>query len=76
MDSGPKTEEERARWRAEYRARWDAVEAQKARELAEMTDERAAQIIMSLGAAERWREREDWSGLIEQQAIFMRAYKK
>lgn len=55
---------------AEYNARWEAVETFKARELAAMTDERARQIIKSLGAAEGWRERPDWSGLVEQQAIF------
>jgi hypothetical protein len=56
--------------RAEYLARWEAVEIFKAHELAAMTDERARQIIRSLGAPEGWRERPDWSGLVEQQAIF------
>ena len=55
---------------AEYRARWEAVEIFKAHELAAMTEERARQIIQSLGAVEGWRERPDWSGLVEQQAIF------
>ncbi len=59
--------------RAEYRTRWEAVEAAHAQELAAMTDERAAQIIQSLGAIEGWRERPDWSGLVEQQAIFLKA---
>ena len=36
------------RARAEYHARWEAVEAVKAQELAAMTDERAWQIIQSL----------------------------
>jgi hypothetical protein len=58
------------RWRAEYYARWEAVETAKARELAAMTEERARQIIQSLGAVEPWRERSDWSGLVEQQALF------
>jgi hypothetical protein len=56
--------------RAEYHARWEAVEAFKAQELAGMTDEQARQIIQRLGAGEGWRERPDWSGLVEQQAIF------
>ena len=56
--------------RAEYHARWEAVEIFKAHELAAMTEERACQIIQSLGAVEGWRERPDWSGLVEQQAIF------
>ena len=57
---------------AEYLARWEAVETFRARELAAMTEERARQIIQSLGAVEAWRERPDWSGLVEQQAIFQR----
>jgi hypothetical protein len=48
----------------------EAVEAFKAQELAAMTEERAWQIIQRLGAPEGWRERRDWSGLVEQQAIF------
>ena len=60
-------------WRREYHSRWQAVEAFKAQELAGMTDERAQQIIQSLGAVEGWRERPDWSGLVEQQAIFQKA---
>ena len=60
----------KAKLRAEYHARWEAVETFKAHELAAMTEERARQIIQSLGAVEGWRERPDWSGLVEQQAIF------
>ena len=61
--------------RAEYYARWEAVEAVKAQELAAMTEERARQIIQMLGAVEGWRERSDWSGLVEQQAIFLKGRK-
>jgi hypothetical protein len=57
--------------RAEYHARWEAVETFKAQELAAMTEERAWEIIQRLGAVEGWRERPDWSGLVEQQAIFL-----
>lgn len=57
---------------AEYRARWEAVETARAQELAAMTEERARQIIQSLGAVDAWREHSDWSGLVEQQAIFQR----
>ena len=57
-------------WRAQYFATSEALEIVRAHELAAMTDERAAQIIQSLGAVEGWRERPDWSGLVEQQAIF------
>ena len=55
---------------AEYRARWEAVEIVRARELAAMTEARAREIIGWLGAVEGWRARPDWSGLVEQQAIF------
>lgn len=58
------------KFQAEYHARWEAVETFKAQELAAMTEERAREIIQSLGAVEGWRERPDWSGLVEQQAIF------
>ena len=61
--------------RAEYFARWEAVETVKAQELAAMTEERARQIIQMLGAVEGWRERPDWSGLVEQQAIFHKGRK-
>ena len=61
--------------RAQYYARWEAVEAVKAQELAAMTEERARQIIQMLGAVEGWRERSDWSGLVEQQAIFLKGRK-
>jgi len=61
--------------RAEYHARWEAVETFKAQELAAMTEERARQIIQMLGAVEGWRERPDWSGLVEQQAIFQKGRK-
>ena len=59
--------------RAAYWARWEAVANAKAQELAAMTEERARQIIEGLGAVEGWRERADWSGLVEQQAIFHKA---
>ena len=58
--------------RAEYHSRWEAVERARARELAGMTDEPAQQIIQSLEAAQPWRADPEWSGLVEQQAIFRR----
>jgi hypothetical protein len=69
----PKLQEKLA---AEYHARWEAVETVKAQELAALTEERARQMILSLGAVEAWRERPDWSGLVEQQAIFQRGVAK
>ncbi|HSU53366.1 MAG TPA: hypothetical protein VLT36_04845 [Candidatus Dormibacteraeota bacterium] len=68
MSSDPDELKEKAR--AEYFARWEAVEIFKAHELASMTEERARQIMANLGTPEGWRERPDWSGLVEQQAIF------
>ena len=64
---------DKKKWRAEYRARNEALERIRARELAAMTDEDALRILKSLTACETpWRDRPDWSGLIEQQAIFRR----
>ena len=68
MCSDPLGLKEKAR--AEYHARWEAVETFKAKELAAMTDEEARQIIQRVATIEGWRERPDWSGLVEQQAIF------
>ena len=57
--------------RAEYHARWEAVEAFKAQELAAMTDERAREIIRMLRPfAPPWRNPFNGLGLVEQQAIF------
>jgi hypothetical protein len=60
--------------RAKYHARWEAVEIFKAHELSSMTEERACKIIQMLGAPEGWRERPDWSGFVEQQAIFRKGH--
>ena len=59
----------------EHHARWEAVETFKAQELATMTDEKARKIIESLGAVEPWRDRPDWSGLVEQQALFRKGWR-
>jgi hypothetical protein len=56
--------------RSQYHARSEAVEAFKAHQLANLTDERARQMIQSLGTVEQWRERPDWPGLVERQATF------
>ena len=70
MSSAPlKLQEKQA---ADYHARWEAVETVKAQELAALTDERALEIILSLSAVEGWRDRPDWSGLVERQTIFQR----
>lgn len=64
------TPEEIAAWRKGYQETAEALEAFRAQEIAGLTEERAAFVIRSLGAMEHWRERPDWSGLVEQQAIF------
>ena len=57
--------------RAEYHARWEAVEAAKAQELFAMTEERAWQIIRSLRPFTGvHRDPFNGLGLVEQQAIF------
>jgi hypothetical protein len=62
--------------RAEYHARWEAVEIFKARELAAMTEERARQIIRSLRPFTAIPpDPFNGMGLVEQQAIFQRAKK-
>ena len=64
---------EKEEWRAAYAARMEALERVRAQELAGMTDERAREIMALLVAAETpWRETREWSGLVEQQAIFRR----
>jgi hypothetical protein len=62
--------------REEYYARWEAVERVKAQELAGMTEERAREIMRGLGAVDAWRAQPHWSGLVEQQAIFLRGRRK
>jgi hypothetical protein len=57
--------------RAEYFARWEAVETVKAQELAAMTEERAREIIQSLRLfAPTAPNAFNGMGLVEQQAIF------
>jgi hypothetical protein len=68
----PVTPEEKAAWREWNRERWEAVDTFRTQEHAALTDERVEQIILSLVAPEVWRERRDWSGLVDQQAIFHR----
>ena len=57
--------------RAEYHARWEAVETFKAQELAAMTDERALEIIHSLRLfAPAPPNPFNGEGLVKQQDIF------
>ena len=58
---------------AKYRARWEAVEAARAQELAGMTEARASQIIRALRPFAPVRpDPDNGMGLVEQQAIFLR----
>ncbi len=58
-------------FRAEYHARWEAVAAVHAQELAAMTEERAREIIQSLRPfAPVPPNPFNGMGLVEQQAIF------
>ena len=71
MNSDPSELKEKAR--AEYHARWEAVETFKARELAAMTDEKARQIIRMLRPFTSTPPNPfNGMGLVEQQAIFHR----
>jgi hypothetical protein len=64
-------------WRVAYRDTTEALERIRARALHAMTEEEALRIIESLRVCETpWRERPDWSGLVEQQAIFARQGKR
>jgi hypothetical protein len=68
---------DKEQWRIAYRATSEALERIRARELAAMTEEEALRQIQSLCVAQPpWRERPDWSGLVEQQAIFHRRSRK
>ena len=60
-------------WMARRRAADEALACVWARELAAMSDEEALRRIKSLVTPDPvWRERPDWSGLVEQQALFQR----
>jgi hypothetical protein len=62
---------DKQQWQAAYRATAEALERIRAVELAALTDEQALQQIQSLSVAQTpWRPRPDWSGLVEQQALF------
>lgn len=71
----PSVDENRP-WFAAYRETTEILERIRARELAAMTEDEALRRIMSLSVVGTpWRERPDWSGLVEQQDIFHRRKK-
>lgn len=64
------------KWRAAYRARTEAMQRVHDEELRALTDADVLRILKSLNVVGTpWRERPDWSGLVEQQAIFHRRRK-
>ena len=67
---------DKEQWQKEYRRRTELLETIRMRELAAMTEEDALRIIKTLGVVEPpFRERPNWSGLVEQQALFHRRRK-
>jgi len=67
---------DKAQWRRQYQETVESLESIRAQELKAMTDAEAWRVIQSLNAAQTpWRERSDWSGLVEQQALFHRGKK-
>jgi hypothetical protein len=64
------------KWRQRYREQAEMLEIIRAQEIAAITEERGRLIIQSLVAVNPWRDRPEWSGLIEQQAIFHGLSKK
>ncbi|MDB6036928.1 MAG: hypothetical protein JWM99_769 [Verrucomicrobiales bacterium] len=65
--------EQLAVWREQYRETHEALETVRAQELSVMSNADGLRILQSLSGVETWRERSDWSGLVEQQALFMKA---
>ncbi len=64
-------------WLARHLETAEMLERIKARELAGMSDDEAWRQIQLLNTCEApWRERRDWSGLVEQQALFQRFMRK
>ena len=65
--------EDKAYWRKVYRERAEALAVVEAVELAAMTEEEALRQIMSLSVYQTpWEENPEYSGLVEQQALFHR----
>jgi hypothetical protein len=63
-------------WRTVYRPAFEELERMRLTELAAMTEEEACRRMALLEACPTpWRERPDWSGLVEQQAYFHRRSK-
>jgi hypothetical protein len=68
---------DKKRWLIDYRATTEELARIRTREIAALTDEEALKQILSLCTAQPpWRERPDWSGLVEQQALFHRRSKR
>ncbi len=68
--------EDKKKWLANYRETTALLEQIRNDELRALTDDQAVRIIASLNVVGTpWRERPDWSGLVEQQALFHRVRK-
>ena len=70
------TPDEIQAWRVRHRAAARALQKVQDDDLVGMSNEEALRRLQLLTDCSPWRERADWSGLVEQQAIFMRARKK
>ena len=67
------TNEEKERWRKRYHATAEALAVVHAKELKAMTEEEALRRIESLSVpGTPWCANPEYSGLVEQQAIFRR----
>lgn len=75
-DNSDMTEAEKIEWRKRHHERYLAIARFEAQELAAMTEDERMSAMKSLVSYEEWRDEQEWSGLVEQQRIFMRARKK
>jgi hypothetical protein len=67
---------EKQRRREAYRALVEDLECIRLREIAALSEEEALRQLAVLACAETpWREQREWSGLVEQQALFQRSRK-
>ncbi len=68
---------DKTQWLKTYRETTEMLEIIRDRELAALTDEEVWRRIRALKVAGKpWRERPDWSGLVEQQELFHRRRKR
>ena len=64
------TIDDKEKWQIAFRQTAEELACLETLDLANMSDEEALRRLHSLGTVERpWRERSDWSGLVEWQAL-------